>query len=193
MESSIISYMAHATSEPNKKHRTVFIDRDGTIARDVNYCSRPEDFEIFNGVPEAIKKLNAAGFKVIVITNQSGIARGIFTEEMLGKIHKKMCTEMEKHGARIDDIEYCPHHPDDNCDCRKPKTGLFRRAAQKLDIDFPHSFMIGDMSLDIEAGKAVGCRTVLVVNGTQTPTLKTEPDFTAQDFKTAVAWILAQR
>ncbi len=174
------------------------MDRDGTIARDVPYCSRPEDFQIFNGVPEAIRSLNDAGLKAVVITNQSGVGRGYFTEEMLGRIHRKMLTDLERQGARIDGIYYCPHHPDDNCDCRKPRTALFHRAAHDLDLDFATSFMIGDMAQDIEAGKAVGCRTVLVLqkkdgaSASGGPPLKPMPDYTAVDFAAAVTWILAQ-
>jgi D,D-heptose 1,7-bisphosphate phosphatase len=181
------------TARLRKKNKAVFIDRDGTIAPDVGYCRRPEDFNIFDGVPAAIRLLNAAGFKVIVITNQSGIARGYFTEATLGKIHNKMLTALNKQQARLDGIYYCPHHPDDNCNCRKPGTGLFRNAARDLYIDFTASFMIGDMSSDIEAGNAAGCRTVFVTNGTPAPQLAITPDYTATDFPGAVTWILARQ
>ena len=116
------------------KNKAVFLDRDGTIARDVHYCRRVEDFELLPTVPEAIKLLNADGFRVVVITNQSGITRGYFTEETLARIHKKMEEELAEHGSRLDAIYYCPHHPDDGCECRKPKTALFQEASQQLDI-----------------------------------------------------------
>jgi len=174
-----------------KGNRVVFVDRDGTIARDVPYCSRPEDFEIFSGVPEDIKRLNEAGFKVIVITNQSGVSRGYFTKETLDKIHQKMVSEMVIKGARIDGIEYCPHKPEDNCWCRKPKTGLFLQAAKKLEIDFPGSFMIGDKPADIEAGHAVGVCTILVPDGTPSSPRESQPDFAADNFTAAVDWILS--
>jgi len=117
-------------------NKAVFLDRDGTIAMDVHYCRRPEDFELLPTVPEAISLLNENGFMVVVITNQSGIARGYFTEETLAQIHQKMTGELAKYDARVDAIYYCPHHPDDGCQCRKPKTALFFRAAKELNIDF---------------------------------------------------------
>ena len=105
-------------------NRAVFIDRDGTMAKDAHYCSRPEDFELFPNTAKGIRLLNKKGFKVIVITNQSGIARGYFTRETLAKIHEKMERELAEEGAWVDAIYYCPHHPDDGCDCRK---GGYRR------------------------------------------------------------------
>ena len=153
------------------------------------YCRRPEDFELFPGVALAIKKLNEIGFKVVVITNQSGIGRGYFTEETLDLIHGKMAEDLKRQGARIDGVYYCPHHPDDDCSCRKPKTGLFVKAQQELDIDFTRSYMIGDMSLDVRAGKAAGCRTILVTNGIQPQDLTVNPDHIAASFGEAVEWI----
>lgn len=142
--------------------RAVFIDRDGTMAEDVHYCSRPEDFELFSNTAKAIKLLSENGFKVIVITNQSGIARGYFTEEILAKIHEKMERELAREGACVDDIYYCPHHPDDNCDCRKPKPKLILQAARKHNINLEHSVVVGDLPMDIGLGKAAGCKTILL-------------------------------
>ncbi len=133
-------------------NRAVFIDRDGTMAKDVPYCRRPEDFELFPNTAKAIRMLNQHGFKVIVITNQSGIGRGYFTEDTLGKIHQKMKDELAKQGAYVDDIYYCPHHPDDGCDCRKPGTKLPLQAARKHQLDLKNSFMVGDMEMDIGMG-----------------------------------------
>src|SRR5512136_3423325 len=111
-------------SEPDTERtalqKAVFLDRDGTIAKDVHYCRRVEDFEILPRVPEAIRLLNQEGYKVVVITNQSGIARGYFSEATLSLIHRKMVTTLEGAGARIDAVYVCPHHPDEECDCRKP-------------------------------------------------------------------------
>ena len=146
----------------------VFIDRDGTIAHDVPYCSSPEQFELLPGAGEGIKRLNEIGLKVIVITNQSGIGRGYFTEEMLGRIHTKMKNSLAGCGAHVDGIYYCPHHPDDNCDCRKPKPDLIIKAAKEHEIELSQSYLIGDSAKDIEAGKAAGCRTILVSH-TETP------------------------
>jgi len=139
-------------------NRAVFIDRDGTINRDVPYCSRPEDFELLPGAAEAIKLLNEHGFKVVVVTNQSGIARGYFTEETLARIHDKMRRELAKHGARVDAIYYCPHHPEDNCECRKPKPKMVLQAAKDLDIDLSQSYVIGDDDKDIDLARRAGCR-----------------------------------
>jgi len=149
------------------KDIALFLDRDGTIARDVHYCRRVEDFELLPTVPQAIKLLNANGFKVVVVTNQSGVARGYFTEETLAQIHKKMEEELAEHGAHVDAIYYCPHHPDDGCECRKPKTTLFHQAARELDIELGLSYVVGDLQMDIAAGKALGCKTVLVTTGPQ--------------------------
>lgn len=171
--------------------KAVFLDRDGTIARDVPYCRRPEDFELLPGVPEAVRLLNESGLLVVVITNQSGVGRGYFTEEALATIHQKMVTELGKHGARVDGIYYCPHHPDDGCDCRKPGTALFRKAADDLKIDLSQSFVIGDMPLDINAGRAIGARTVLVTTGPGGGRdIASRPDFTADSLQEAVNWIL---
>ncbi len=172
--------------------RAVFLDRDGTIAEDVHYCRRPEDFRLLPTVPEAIRLLNDSGFKVVVITNQSGIARGYFTEEILARIHQKMLDELAVHGARIDAIYYCPHHPDDGCGCRKPGTALFHRAACELDVDFSLSYVIGDQPMDVDAGKALGCRTVLVTTGpgtTNKPSVP--PDYVADSLIQAARWVVS--
>ena len=175
-----------------KIYRAVFLDRDGTIAKDGPYCSCPEDFELLPGVAEGIRLLNEHGFKVIVITNQSGIARGYFTEEMLAKIHDKMRSELAKYGAHIDGIYYCPHHPDEGCDCRKPKPTLILKAAQEHDIDLAKSFLIGDKPQDIEAGHLAGCKTILVCPGGEesaSKELPVAPSFVVENFEKATNWI----
>ena len=175
------------------RNKAVFLDRDGTIAKDVHYCSRPEDFELLPTVPQAIRLLNAS-FKVIVITNQSGIARGYFTEETLAQIHKKMEDELAKHGACVDAIYYCPHHPDEGCECRKPKTALFHRAAQELNIDLAQSYVVGDSDIDVKAGKALGCKTVLVTTGPSGQKLNDKddaPQYIAESLLSAAEWIVA--
>jgi len=171
----------------------VFLDRDGTMAKDVNYCRRPEDFELFLNTARAIKLLNEHGYKVIVVTNQSGIARGYFTEEILDKIHQKMLRELAKEGARVDGIYYCPHHPDDNCQCRKPKPKLVFQAVKEHDIALGHSFVVGDKPLDIQLGKAVGCRTVLISANIDDVEREPVPDFTAADLYQAAIWIIDQK
>jgi D,D-heptose 1,7-bisphosphate phosphatase len=177
-------------SESRHTNRAVFVDRDGTLCPDVNYCRCPDDFTLFSEVPLAIKMLNKAGFKVIVITNQSGIARGYFTEEMLTKIHQKMRDELKINEAYLDAIYYCPHHPNDKCRCRKPGTLLFEKAAKDMDIDLVQSFVIGDRDIDIKAGEAIGSKTLLVATGPQKgSTSASTPDYAAKNLLDAAQWI----
>lgn len=178
-------------------NKAVFIDRDGTINVDGPYLSDPDKFEMYSGVGEGVKKLKENGFKIIVITNQSGIARGYFTENDLGDIHAKMEKEFKKFNVELDGIYYCPHHPDDNCNCRKPKTGLFEIAIRDHDIDIKESYMLGDKMLDIEAGTKINTRTILIPVThsnikilTKNYEMKYFPDYIAKDFITAVEWIL---
>jgi D-glycero-D-manno-heptose 1,7-bisphosphate phosphatase len=173
------------------KSRAVFLDRDGTIDKDVNFCRRPEDFELLPTAGEAVRLLNNHGFKVIVITNQSGIARGYFNEQTLACIHQKMADELGRYTAKLDAVYYCPHHPDDGCNCRKPKTALFRQAAREMDIELGLSYVVGDSSIDIKAGKALGCRTCLVTTGPKQETDRLSPsDYTADRLVEAAQWII---
>ncbi|MCJ7656080.1 MAG: HAD family hydrolase [Dehalococcoidia bacterium] len=171
-------------------NRAVFIDRDGTMAKDVHYCRHPEDFELLPDTAKAIRLLNQHSFKVIVITNQSGIARGYFTEETLAEIHEKMRGELAKERAWVDAIYYCPHHPDDNCQCRKPKPKLALQAAKNHDIELEGCFVVGDLQMDIDLGKAIGCRTILI--GTLPPMddESPKPDIVVSDLLGAVETIL---
>lgn len=172
-------------------HKAAFLDRDGTIARDVHYCRRVEDFGILPRVTEAIRLLNRKGYRVAVITNQSGIARGYFSQETLSLIHQKMITVLEERGAHIDGVYVCPHHPDEGCECRKPKPTLLKRAANDLSIDLERSYMIGDDDKDVQAGIAAGCRTVWL---TTEPPRQEQPrpfsDHVAADLYDAVQWLL---
>jgi len=171
-------------------NRAVFIDRDGTMANDVGYCHRPEDFELLPNTAKAIRLLNQHNFKVIVITNQSGIARGYFTEETLAEIHEKMRGELAKEGAWVDAIYYCPHHPDDNCQCRKPKPKLALQAAKDHNIELEGSFVVGDLQMDIGLGKAIGCQTILI--GTLPPMddESPKPDIVVPDLMKAAETIV---
>jgi len=171
--------------ETRSVNKAVFIDRDGTIAKDVPYCSRPEDFELLPGVAEWVKELNQHGFKVVVVTNQSGIARGYFSEQMLAKIHDKMLTELAQHGAHIDAIYYCPHHPDDNCACRKPQPKMVFQAALDLNIDLKKSYVIGDGEMDIELARKAGCKFAIKVGKSGA-----NADCAAASFKDAVEKVL---
>ena len=132
------------------------------MAKDVPYCSRPEDLKLFPGVGRSIKDLNDAGYLVILVTNQSGVGRGYFSLEMLDKIHEKLRADIAEEGGRLDAVYFCPHHPDDKCACRKPQLGLIQRATQDFDIDIAGSFVIGDSEHDVEMGKRAGCRTFRV-------------------------------
>lgn len=176
-------------------YKTVFIDRDGTINVNVEYLDTPDNFQMYPGVAEGIKKLQDAGFKILVVTNQSGIARGFFTEETLNKIHERMKNELSEKNASIDGLYYCPHHPDDNCDCRKPKTAMFEKAIKDHDVDVSQSFIIGDRMMDVEAGKKIGCKTILVPERKKMVEIErknssVKPDYICDDFSSAVSWIL---
>lgn len=151
--------------------RAVFLDRDGTINIEKEYLYQAEEFEFIPGAPEAIRLLNQAGVMVVVVTNQSGVARGYYSEEDVENLHRHIAVELENHGAHVDVWLYCPHHPDGRgsyalpCSCRKPLPGMLHEAAVRYDIDLDNSIMIGDKRADIEAGMAAGCRSVLVRTG----------------------------
>lgn len=152
-------------------NRAVFMDRDGTINIEKEYLYQAADFEFIQGAPEAIRLLNQAGIMVVVVTNQSGIARGYYTEEDVENLHRHIATELGGSGAHVDAWLYCPHHPAGRgsyalpCRCRKPLPGMLRDAARRYDINLEKSTMIGDKRADIEAGLAAGCHTVLVRTG----------------------------
>ena len=150
----------------------LFLDRDGTINTEVDFLRSPDELHLLPGAARAIREANAAGLPVVVITNQSGIARGYLTEDDLARVHDRLQSLLASEGARLDAIEYCPHHPtagrppyNVDCDCRKPGTGMLRRSAERLGIDLASSFLIGDRCVDMEAGQAAGCRTILVLTG----------------------------
>lgn len=174
--------------------KAVFIDRDGTINTNFGYITDPNDFKMYPGVAEGIKLLKEKGFKIIIITNQSGIARGYLSKEKLKEIHEKMTDELFEKGTSIDAIYYCPHHPDDKCDCRKPNYGLIKRAVKDLDIDTRHSYIIGDRMLDVEAGHNAGLKTVLVPEDKEKiekekKESNVKPDYSCDDFYTGTLWI----
>lgn len=152
----------------------VFLDRDGTMNREVNYLHRPEDLELIPGTGEAVGLLNRAGYRVIVVTNQAGVARGYYTEEAVEALHRYMNGLLEQEGGHVDAFYYCPHHPEHgigkyktNCRCRKPGIGMFEEAERRLPggADKSRSFMIGDKLLDTEAGHNFGIRSILVGTG----------------------------
>jgi len=146
----------------------VFLDRDGVInevlSRRVKFVNKPTDLHILNGVPESIKIFNNAGLKVFIVTNQGGIGLGYMKETSLKNIHKHLKNELRKEGAFIDDIAYCPHRPNAGCTCRKPNPGMLELLANKHHVELSKSIMVGDRDVDIEAGKKVGMKTVLIGN-----------------------------
>ncbi|MCZ7572107.1 MAG: HAD family hydrolase [Ardenticatenaceae bacterium] len=156
------------------KHRAIFLDRDGTLVHPRHYPSRPEELHLYDGIRPELRRLQAAGFRLVMITNQSGIARGYFTEGDLQRMHEHLAGELARFGVSLDAIYYCPHHPDGvipelaiRCLCRKPQPGMLRRAAAELDLDLERSWFIGDILDDVEAGNRAGCRTILVDLGTE--------------------------
>jgi len=150
-------------------NKAVFVDRDHTLIEDPGYINDPSIVKLLPGVELAIKSLRQAGYKVVVVTNQSGIARGLLTEELLETIHAEMRRQLSEKGAYLDGIYYCPYHPEGtveryaiDSDLRKPKPGMLLKAAGELDIDLPESWMVGDGPRDIEAGQRAGCRTIRI-------------------------------
>jgi D-glycero-D-manno-heptose 1,7-bisphosphate phosphatase len=152
--------------------RAVFMDRDGTISEEVGYVNHPSRFQLFSYSAPAIKLLNDQGWLAIVVTNQAGVARGYFSEELILKVHDRMQKELEGQGAYLDAVFYCAHHPTVgeapyrvDCDCRKPKPGLIKRAANEMNIDLEGSWMIGDRYSDIELARNAGLRSAFVLSG----------------------------
>jgi len=184
------------------KKIAVFLDRDGTVNEDVGYPSSFEQIKIFPYSFEAIKKINKAGLLAIIVTNQSGIARGFFTEKDLLKIHEKMQEVFIQHGAHFDAIYYCPHYSlktsgsSNICKCRKPLPGMAQKAAKEFNIDLKRSYMIGDKVEDILFGINIGAKSILVLTGFgksarfQLNELGIKPSYVADNLLEAVNWIL---
>jgi len=184
----------------------VFLDRDGTINEQMGYINHISRFQLLPGVEAAIARLNKAGIPVVVVTNQSGLARGYFPEQLLDQVHQKMNRQLAAAGAHVDGIYICPHHPEAKeeryrrtCNCRKPKTGLLEQAAEELDIDLTRSFVVGDRWSDIKCGAAVNAASILVLTGYGRgdaeyigPNQSVQPDYVAEDLSQAVMWILEQ-
>jgi len=149
------------------KKKAIFLDRDGVINVEVSYLSDPADFKFIEGSIKALKILKRKRYLLIVITNQAGIARGYFSEKRLKQIHDKMEYILKENNIQLDDIYFCPHHPDFTgpCDCRKPNPGMLLKAQKKHNIDLKLSYMVGDTLSDIKTGMNVGCKTVLVLTG----------------------------
>jgi D-glycero-D-manno-heptose 1,7-bisphosphate phosphatase len=180
--------------------RAVFLDRDGTINVEKGFVHRIKDFEFVDDAVRLIGRLNDAGFLVIVVTNQSGIARGLYTEDDVERLHRFVNGELQKGGARIDRFYYCPHHPEapdpayrKECVCRKPNPGMVHRAIGELDIDASGSFLVGDRLRDVCAGKRSGLFSILIREDEDvqdSTTCNEEPDLVVKTLAEAVSYIL---
>lgn len=175
-------------------HAGIFLDRDGVInevlTHRVKFVNRPEDFYLLEGVGEAVKSFNDAGYKVFVVTNQGGIGLGFMDESALADIHAKMAAELKKFSASIDDVAFCPHKPKAGCDCRKPKPKMILDLAKKHEVDLEKSYMIGDREPDIEAGKQAGMKTILV--GEREDKQKVEADMCFSNLLSAAARVAGE-
>lgn len=177
---------------------TIFLDRDGTLNPDPGYINSPDQFELFPGVPEALARLKRAGARLIVVTNQSGIARGFLTRDDLDAVHMKLKRLLDAAGVSLNAIYFCPHHPDDGCDCRKPNRGMIDQAVREWGVNLDRSYLIGDHTRDIELAKRIGAKSVLVTTGVVSP-LEAEglkasgpvPDWIASSLAEAADWLLS--
>jgi D-glycero-D-manno-heptose 1,7-bisphosphate phosphatase len=184
----------------------VFLDRDGTVNEQMGYINHISRFHLLPGVADAIRLLNQQEIPVVVVSNQSGLARGYFPQDLLREVHRKMKDLLAKQGAHLDGIYVCPHHPEakkiqyrQECTCRKPKTGLLERAALDLQLDLARSFLVGDRWSDIECAVRAGCTPVLVLTGYGKgeymyigPEREIQPEFVAENLPEAVRWIISR-
>lgn len=184
----------------------VFLDRDGTVNEQMGYINHISRFHLLPNAAKAIKLLNDQDVPVIIVSNQSGLARGYFPKELLVEVHEKMNVLLNQEGASIDGLYYCPHHPEAKeeefrqaCSCRKPKTGMLKQAAEELNLDLAKSFLVGDRWSDIKCAQGAGCTPVLVLTGYGRgdqkyigPTQDIQPSFVAEDLLQAAEWIIKQ-
>ncbi|WP_051554227.1 D-glycero-beta-D-manno-heptose 1,7-bisphosphate 7-phosphatase [Desulfobulbus elongatus] len=197
--------MAGRQEERQRRLRpAIFLDRDGTINEQMGYINHLSRFHLLPGVGEAIRRLNEHDLPVVVVTNQSGLARGYFPESLLDAVHAEMHRLLALAGARLDGLYVCPHHPEAkderyrlNCSCRKPKAGLLEQAARELGLDLARSYMVGDRWSDLRCGAAVGATSLLVLTGYGRgdlcyigPGQAIQPAHVAEDLAAAVQWIL---
>lgn len=153
--------------------KLIILDRDGVINQDSpDFIKSPEEWIPIEGSLEAIGRLSQAGYGIVVLTNQSGVGRGLISSDMLAQIHVRMLDYVQQHGGKIQIILFCPHHPDDNCDCRKPKAGLYHELTERLSINLDKSYSVGDSLRDLVASKNAGVTPVLVKTGNGRKTLK---------------------
>jgi D-glycero-D-manno-heptose 1,7-bisphosphate phosphatase len=188
-----------------KKNKAVFIDRDGVLIHELGYISKLKKVKLFKCSVSAIRLLKRSGFKVVVVSNQSGVARGYFPESFVKQTHAYLAEKLKRLGARIDAFYYCPHHREacvakykKDCDCRKPKQGMIKKAAKKFSLDLKKSFTIGDKLTDVKLGHNGGMKGILVLTGFgrwQRGLIKKEgvrPDHVAKDFYSAARWVVGQ-
>jgi histidinol-phosphate phosphatase family protein len=175
----------------------VYLDRDGTLNFDPGYLNRPDQLQLLPGVGQAVARLNRAGFRAVVLSNQSGVARGLITKEQLDAVHLRLRELLAEDGARLDGIFICPHHPEEACACRKPAPGLVVRAQQELGLAPDRAIVIGDKASDVELARNIGATAVFVSSGHHPEEEQARmvdrslvPDFTARDLAGAVEWIL---
>lgn len=166
----------------------VFLDRDGTVIDDPGYLSDPQGVRLISGVGAALAALRRASFHLVLVSNQSGIGRGYFTAAQAAAVHARLATLLSGCGVSFDDVRYCPHAPTAGCTCRKPAPGALIESARSLGVDLERSFMVGDSVTDVEAGRAAGCRTVVVGAGGEAGAAA---DYSAPDWPAVVAWITA--
>lgn len=187
-----------------KKRIAVFLDRDGTITEEVGYINHVDRLKLISNAAKAIRLFNKAGILTICVSNQAGVARGYFPLELVYKVHDKLTKNLRRRGARLDAIYFCPHHKDGvvrdfkiDCECRKPKTGMIKKAAKEFNIDVKKSYVIGDKYTDVEFAKNAGCIAIMVKTGYGKGELeffsdkwKHKPDYVADDILDAALWIL---
>jgi D-glycero-D-manno-heptose 1,7-bisphosphate phosphatase len=190
-----------------KKNAAVFLDRDGTINEEVGYLDSIDKLRLFVNTAEAIRLINESGMKAVVITNQSGVAKGYFTEEFVRTVHERIQEMLRQRGAFIDAFYYCPHHQTEGiggylqyCACRKPEAGMLIEASKEFDIDLQRSYTVGDMLKDIQVAHTVGAKAILVKTGYCLNTIQKDltpdsseicqPSYIAEDILDAVKWII---
>lgn len=185
--------------ELSRLRAAVFLDRDGTLCEEVGYLNHVSRFRMFPFVTAALRRLNDAGYPAIIVSNQSGVARGYFPESLVLQVHEAMRQQLSEASAKLEAIYYCPHASSENCSCRKPKTGMLERAAREHGIDLQRSFVVGDRYTDIELAHNAKVRGILVRTGYGEGELAwhaakwpAPPDFVASDLAEAVDWILRQ-
>ncbi|MFH0798110.1 MAG: D-glycero-beta-D-manno-heptose 1,7-bisphosphate 7-phosphatase [Candidatus Woesearchaeota archaeon] len=165
-------------------NKAVFLDRDGVINKEIQFVAKPEDFHMLPNAIDALRLLMRTEYKLIIITNQSGMGYGYYSESDYAKVTKKMLGIFEENGVAVDAIYYCPHRYEENCDCRKPNTGMLEKAKREFDIDYMKSWVVGDKTSDIKTGLNIGARTILVRTGAggKDGRYDLKPDYAAEDF-----------